>query len=468
MNKLLLHISFVLYVILVFFIIPFHEPWADEAQAWLMARDSGLSQLLFTNLHYEGSPGLWHIILMLPSRFLPYESINYISALIVLVGVFYLVYYSPIPVWMKILFPFTYFIFYQYSVIARCYSLLIIFLSLIAYTYKSRLKKPYIFVLLVSLLANVNLHGFIISIALMFVYAVDLIRFRKNAFLPNIKTIISVFVIYLIVASFVIIQTIPAPDISVSADGIVFKFEKFYNFGLQVLGEVFAVNSMLSYSVIIISLVWFWQNRLLLFYIISNIAILALFSIYYNVWHQGVLFLIWIFTLWLSFYNEEKTIINSVIFNKSLKILMNLSVAIILISHIYWSAAAYINDYTHDYSAGKKIATYIKENKLQDKYLYSTQFWSISVLPYFEKNIFQTPNFNENASYWVWKKSNDYSEHPDSIIKKRPDLIIFSRPWMFWSPKKIEAYEFVDNFRGTMLWKDSIREVNDFNLFLKL
>ena len=147
---------------------------------------------------------------------------------------------------------------------------------------------------------------------------------------------------------------------------------------------------------------------------------------------------------------------------------MQVSVAIVIISNIYWSTAVYINDYKYDYSAGKKIATYIKENNLQHKYLYSTQFWSISVLPYFDKNIFQTPNFNKNASYWVWKKSNDYSEHPDSIIKKRPDLILFSRPWMFWTPKNIEGYKLVDNFKGTMLWKDSIKEINDFNLFLKL
>lgn len=468
MSKIPLHISFIIYAILVFIIIPFHEPWADEAQAWLMARDSGISQLLFTNLHYEGSPGLWHIILMLPGRFLPYESINYISALFVLIGVFYLIYYSPLPVWMKILFPFTYFIFYQYSVIARCYSLLIILLFIIAYKYKKRFKNPYTFVLLVSLLANVNLHGFIISVALMFVYFVDLIQFRKNDFLPNIKTIVSVFAIFLIVIFFVIIQIIPASDISISADGIVFSFEKFYNFGLKVLGEVFAVNSILSYSVLIVSLFWFWQNRLLLFYLVANLAILALFSIYYNIWHQGVLFLIWIFTLWLSFYFEEKNHTRSIIFNKILNIMMQVSGAIIIISNIYWSVTVYVNDYKYDYSAGKKIAAYIKKNNLQDKYLYSTQFWSISVLPYFEKNIFQTPNFKENSSFWVWKKSNDYSEHPDSIIKKRPDLILFSRPWMFWSPKNIEGYRFVDNFKGTMLWKDSIKEVNDFNLFVKL
>ncbi|OFX62088.1 MAG: hypothetical protein A2046_16760 [Bacteroidetes bacterium GWA2_30_7] len=467
MKKIPLHISFIIYVVLVIFLIPYHEPWADEAQAWLMARDSNISQLLFTNLHYEGSPGLWHILLMLPSRFLPYEILNYISVLIVISGVFLLIYYSPFQVWMKILFPFTYFIFYQYSVIARCYCLLIVLLFFIAYKYNNRFKNPFLFVLPISLLANVNLHGFIISLALMFIYFIDLIRFRKKEFLPNLKVIISIFIIYLIVALFVIIQIIPASDISISAEGIVFNFEKFYNFSLKILGEVFAVNSFLSYSVLIVSLVWFLQNRLLLFYLVVNLAILALFSIYYNIWHQGVLILIWLFTLWLTYYCSEKRFYNVKILNNVLKRLMQLSVAVFIISHVYWSFKVYVNDYKYDYSAGKKIATFIKENNLQDKYLYSTQFWSISILPYFDKNIFQTPNFKENTSYWVWKKSNDYSEHPDSIIKKQPDLIIFSRPWMFWSPNEIKGYKFLENFKGNVLWKDSIRENNDFNLFLK-
>ena len=46
---------------LVFAAIAHHEPWSDEAQAWLMGRDTGFGDLLFRALRYEGSPGLWHV-----------------------------------------------------------------------------------------------------------------------------------------------------------------------------------------------------------------------------------------------------------------------------------------------------------------------------------------------------------------------------------------------------------------------
>jgi hypothetical protein len=35
-----------------------HEPWADEAQAWLLSRDLGYRYLVFHQLAYEGVPPL--------------------------------------------------------------------------------------------------------------------------------------------------------------------------------------------------------------------------------------------------------------------------------------------------------------------------------------------------------------------------------------------------------------------------
>src|SRR5579871_6286134 len=45
------------------FTLQYHEKWADEAQAWLIARDLNLKTIWFHELRYEGSPGLWHTIL---------------------------------------------------------------------------------------------------------------------------------------------------------------------------------------------------------------------------------------------------------------------------------------------------------------------------------------------------------------------------------------------------------------------
>ena len=38
-----------------------HEPWADEAQGWLIARDVPLSDI-FRISSYEGTQPLWYIV----------------------------------------------------------------------------------------------------------------------------------------------------------------------------------------------------------------------------------------------------------------------------------------------------------------------------------------------------------------------------------------------------------------------
>src|SRR5581483_1229912 len=70
-----------LWFAIVAFILPYHEKWADEAQAWLIARDLPLRTIWFHELRYEGSPGLWHTILWIAQHWFhaPYGALGYIG-----------------------------------------------------------------------------------------------------------------------------------------------------------------------------------------------------------------------------------------------------------------------------------------------------------------------------------------------------------------------------------------------------
>ena len=104
--------------------IPHHEPWADEAQAWQIARSNTLPALFHTAIHYEISPGLWHAFLWLLVRLhLPYAGLPWVSASIALCGVCLLLFASPLPLALRVMLPFTYFFAFQYSVVARSYVL---------------------------------------------------------------------------------------------------------------------------------------------------------------------------------------------------------------------------------------------------------------------------------------------------------------------------------------------------------
>src|SRR3954471_21317868 len=117
-------IVFSIFVTLLAVAVSHHEPWMDEAQAWLLAKDTSFKELFLKYLRYEGSPGLWHLVLMIPAKLgLPYFTINILSAAFSACGVWIFLRYSPFPPLIRMLFPFSYFILFQYAVVARSYCL---------------------------------------------------------------------------------------------------------------------------------------------------------------------------------------------------------------------------------------------------------------------------------------------------------------------------------------------------------
>jgi hypothetical protein len=97
-----------------------HEPWFDESQAWLLARDNGLWQLLAHRVRYEGTPGLWHAVLWFAIRAgLPFRYFFVVPATFALAGAAVVLWRAPFPPALRLAFVTSYFYGYQYSVVAR-------------------------------------------------------------------------------------------------------------------------------------------------------------------------------------------------------------------------------------------------------------------------------------------------------------------------------------------------------------
>src|SRR4051812_16341459 len=143
------------------FNIAHHEPWADEAQSWLLARDSNLFELWTKLLCYEGSPGLWHTLLYFCIRLgVPYAGINIVSGVAGFAAVYILLRYAPFPLSVRLLLPFTFFLSYQYAVIARNYVLAPALLFSCAVIYKDGVRRSGIMTVLLCCLAAVNAQAF--------------------------------------------------------------------------------------------------------------------------------------------------------------------------------------------------------------------------------------------------------------------------------------------------------------------
>jgi hypothetical protein len=173
---------FVAYVVMLCVFVPFHEPWVDEAQAWLMSRDLGFFTLVFHAIRHEGHPALWYVLLWVPTHLhASYSVFSWISAVIAAAGVWVLLRFAPFPFYLRALLPFTFFLGYQYSVVARSYVLFPLLGFLAAHLYRQRPPRPVGMAVVLGLLANVSVHGTIVAIAIWALYAGKIRKQRSEA-----------------------------------------------------------------------------------------------------------------------------------------------------------------------------------------------------------------------------------------------------------------------------------------------
>lgn len=101
-----------------------HEPWEDELQALLIARDShGLTDW-YWNFRYEGHPPLWHLVLKLCLAVAePAGALHLALSLTTLSVLALLVFASPFPLGLAATVGTGYFVSFEYGAIARGYSL---------------------------------------------------------------------------------------------------------------------------------------------------------------------------------------------------------------------------------------------------------------------------------------------------------------------------------------------------------
>ncbi len=156
-----------------------HEIWRDEAQAWLIARDSTSLLDLYAHTRYEGHPILWHACLFLITRWTHNPLAMQVFHLLLAVGsVVLIVKKSPFSIVQKGLLSFSYLLFYEYSIISRNYAIGVFLILLFCVFYARRKPAYWLLALVLALIANANAFGFLISLTLA---SVMLLRLRSES-----------------------------------------------------------------------------------------------------------------------------------------------------------------------------------------------------------------------------------------------------------------------------------------------
>ncbi|MCH9277024.1 hypothetical protein JS533_012240 [Bifidobacterium amazonense] len=176
--------AYLLYAVIQIVLAVNHEPWRDESQAWLIARDASPWQILSEICRQEGHPALWFFVLMPFARLgVGYWSLEALSITITLVAAALLMFAKTPAAW-KLPLLFTPVFFYWPSVVSRSYCLIALFAAALALLYPSRSRHPWLYAVILALLFQTHALVFAFAGMLALLQAIEWCRTRRRFPLP--------------------------------------------------------------------------------------------------------------------------------------------------------------------------------------------------------------------------------------------------------------------------------------------
>jgi len=143
-----------------------HAPWRDELQAWAIVRDNPNARDLFAQLHYEGHPALWYLLLWGPARLSrSIVMLQFVQWVLAVGAAFVFAWRAPFSRSARALIAFSYFPLFEYGVIARSY-VLVWLLAVVALSFLRQRNGLYAFALCIALLANVAIIAIPLAVGL--------------------------------------------------------------------------------------------------------------------------------------------------------------------------------------------------------------------------------------------------------------------------------------------------------------
>ncbi|MBQ9246291.1 hypothetical protein IJ182_08500 [bacterium] len=429
---------FLLYIVLVFIVGIHHEQWADEAQSWLISRDISYFNIFFTETKYEGHPFVWFFIektfINIFSSFTDSSNLyNWVFLLPLFfssVGVYLFLFKSKFPLCLKILVPFTFYIFYQYGVIARNHCLCFPMLAIIAAFYSKKFEHPFIYILLLIINANISAYLYPISLVLIIFFIYESFQYedKREKMKYLYFNIMGLFCLLLLAFQMY------NPTDCYFWRGIDYSPEHLYEELKGISNIYFPQNdidiedgisfffTLIFYFVLTISLyfctmkVYCKNIKQIIFFLSLNIPFFIICTyLYSSSWHYGYALVILIFTCWIL--TDKNHIYDIPIKGNAFFYVFILCV---LGYYIVGNIQICLYDINNNYSGSKDVANFLKSHSLQSYKINGIGFKTVAIQPYFKRNLYE--NYI-NATHFSWRQ-NFYDNYAKKSKRLTPIIIV--------------------------------------------
>ena len=433
---------FAIWLALVAVIVSRHEKWADEAQAWLLARDLPFFTLWLKELRYEGCPGLWHSILWVAQHafHIPYSGIGVIGMLCAALGVALILWFAPFPRPLRWLLAFSYFVAYQYAVIARPYVLIPLLLFAAALFFKD-VSHPERMAVALALLTNVSAHGALMSACIGLAYIAQVVplwrgldrRVQRN-YLLSVLAMVAVFVeVFLVlkpphdVEAINLIRVVNTPTVLPRT--------------WKGVNGAFFDSTPLTLVWLALLAAWCGLRRgmgsLLL---VVMVMVMAFFYGFYGLaHHQGTIFLPAIAGLWITWPTANELNAYSAPQVKFYRVFV-LGLACLLSYQALTSAVTMWNDYLYAYCGAADTAAYLRSEDAVHQRIMGFGYAMVGVEAYFDGHLLTnrpTSYFHHGDPFWGmrFEPKEIQRESPEFVVLPtwfEPDAVLQKsyEPWM--------------------------------------
>ena len=436
-EKISVGLALALYTAALAYVIPRHEPWADEAQAWELGKSLSLKDLFGTYIHYEASPGLWHALLwLLAGMHVTYNGMHWITGLIAFASMATLTIAAPFPLLLRLLLPFTYFFVFQYAVVARSYVLFPPILFVLACLWQRRWERPLAVVILIGLLANVSVHGLAVAVGLAMVLTLDWFRLAKKE-RAHWKYFLAYALLLMAMMAFAAWCIMPAPDAGwvvtakrITAPAAVDQtfsthpWLRSLPFRLKLLAAaMYQAAHSLGHglpdrfrlgTIVWVLLVSGWVREGLLRYTLPILFLAAVSWTDFQFYHAGLVWVLFLFLWWVTWPGREREQPGrdpraAEWRRKALLAAVLVSVAF----HLKWAFSAVRYDASMPYSPNRDganiVHAYLDRGAKVDVAVFSKketdgigEYFVTGMEPYFAKE----PISNKHFRFWFWGRDD--------------------------------------------------------------
>jgi hypothetical protein len=200
----------------------------------------------------------------------------------------------------------------------------------------------------------------------------------------------------------------------------------------------FAAQPVATVLVVAVSLWWFRRRGVLALYLFPALALVVLFVfVHAAYWHQGVLFLAWVFALWQSFHRAAR--------DRDAAI-MTAAAVVLLVFQISASIRTLRLDAARPYSGSKAAAQYLLAHRIDG--VFARGFSTPAVLPYLPYN----PFVNVETSWYPWTDRAYALQDLSRVQRTAPRHVLVSLKFEKHR-MPIRGYRIVARFPGHLFWK---------------